>query len=182
MSDSNWISDAQNQANLKKKQVEEEILRQKIEKEKKEIERLLEIKKIFHQAADRIIAEIKKVLSCARENGLIVSDGIEEGIILGPGDLKIGSHYTGTNSYYEEDGEYHPINYGIYWIIEEKNTGKRLQIQLGVNKICSENKNYSGGRGQHRIDYNNIIGGTPTITAPEVEAQIKAWLVEIYSK
>src|SRR5258705_2869760 len=178
----NWIDDAKNQILQKRLQEEE-----KEKKDKEYIELIHETalarqKQIFHQKADFVIAEIEAVMAKARNQGLKTSGPFEGEMANGPGNLitKTVMPTRDRDANGENEGTT-VFTYGIGWSIEEPNEYKgmnfyrNMNIYLGINSRIIVKHSLLGKRTVTE-SYN------PTITASEVEAQIKVWLVKIYSE
>ena len=143
---------------------------QKIEIEAEGPKRLAYVRKVFRQNSAKAIRDICIVLDKAKRQGLQVSEmfeGPERGI---SGDLWVSYTYESDDTNPLAGGTVY-THYGASWTITEQSKNASIRISMGLWHC--KGKNWWN---------NGVVIYKPTITAPEVEAQIKAWLVQIFSE
>lgn len=177
---SDWINDAKKKAQennrREKEQKQQTDLSKELQKQANqaaENERFIKLVQKFREVTKETRIEIENVLSIARSQGLIVS-GVKEDYYATP--TTKGNYfmsYLVRNSDRRSIWDTDPIvpdysmTYSLYWIIKEPVTEKEITICLQVQK-----NSYLG-------ILENLV---PSTSAPKVEFQIKAWLVEIFSE
>jgi hypothetical protein len=162
-----WIDEA-------KKKVARKNQKQEAESKRIQKSHLLAEKnpqKTFDSITGRTQTEIERVLSKARDQGLVV---------VGPTKTSVMGHVLSelivrvekgmdpletANTYY---------SYALRWDITEPSSGKTMDFYLTVEEVINSGIWYLLGM-------EPLLYYVPSITAKEVESQIKEWLVKIFS-
>lgn len=116
---------------------------------------------------DRI--EIQEVIDEAEKQGLVIGK-INEGWVVNSGNGNLlKKNFPNTNEYLGGDPDLSSfwMSYGYCWKINELSTGRTIQIELGAITTT-----------------NWLLGESmkSSTNALEVEVQIKAWLVQIFTE
>lgn len=174
-----WITDAKKQVEEKnRREIERIAEEQRLSMEKNEEQRNLEEQRHLILMDLVRLTKIESLISDIKAQGLLVS--IEVGYVEeGPGSLfkkfsrEVGGWDSGMNVY---------NIYCFSWKITEQTTNLNKYFRLGFNETYGTKWVKDGlFSGHEETDYKKIFY-VPTTTAPEVEAQIKAWLVQIFSE
>ncbi len=171
-----WITYAQQQAedNKNKKKIEEEqainnvqaIREQKIQE--------------FNRITLQTVFEIEKILKSAKEQGLEITNKKAGEVEDGSGNFMEKVVGAGDSIFYPAPGQRYAYN--IYWRIRETAINSSMKISLGIHTSKSQN-NTSDTKTRCVLAIKTDCFQTPKeITTPELEQEIKKWLLEIYSK
>lgn len=188
---SNWIDDACEQA---KRDKEIKEAQQKLELERGQQKRENLIKR-FREAIFQTRSELENFFTAARENRLLVSNSEEKTFQ----DKGCGNFLYQCYGWGDENGATgNEWRYCVNWKITEPFTEKNLNIYLGVYIFSNiVVKRIKTGIFTSRIEKIEIESWKPTIQmsyivnskdiivncmASEVEAQIKSWIVQIFSE
>ena len=161
-----WIEDAEDEAirldgMLKQRTLSENKQREKLLKEEKR--EFQESLRPFHRATSHDKFHIELVLSEAVKNGLVF-EGPKESWHPNGGDFLSQDHGHGY-----DDGSYDYCYWGwsYCWTVTDPKLNLSMTITLGVNCV---KKDY--------WIFGYSLEMTPTVTASQIERQIKSWLVE----